>query len=251
MYKFPLRLPYNLNPILTQGFRAEEQLDMSTALSTSTRFHNGIDVVCGTNEQTWGRECVWPFPWEGVVYDSRVNATFGATRARAQIDTTDPDTGIKYSLIYLHLSAVTKTKEPTDTTIVTYKQGDVIGKMGNNGAVSPKPTPEKPLDGTHLHLGLGIKKPGEANYMMVDPLPYFDITDPYRSETVPYYFNRNLYFGIRGEDVVELQKRLGVIQTGFFGVLTLAAVRKYQIANGILSTGYCGKLTLGSLNAVI
>lgn len=251
MYKFPLRLPHNLDPILTQGFRAEEPLDMSTMLSTSTRFHNGVDVVCGTNEQTWGRECVWPFPWPGTVYDSRVDSPLGAKQfARAQIGTTDPDTGIAYSIIYLHLSAVAKTKGPTDTNVIVYQQGETIGKMGNNGFVNPKPTPERPLDGSHLHLGLGVKKPGEINYTMVDPLQYFDISDPYRSETVPYYFNRDLYFGIRGQDVVRLQERLGVFPTyPQFGPKTLQALVKYQQDHGIRpAVGFCGEITRASLN---
>ena len=32
------------------------------------------------------------------------------------------------------------------------KQGQVLGRMGNTGAVAPKPTIEKPNSGTHLHF---------------------------------------------------------------------------------------------------
>ena len=95
--------------------------------------------------------------------------------AHAQIDGTDPDTGIKYSLIYLHLSEVSKSKSATDTTVITYNQGDIIGKIGNNGYVLPAPTPENPYAGTHLHLGVGVKKPGELNYTMVDPMTIFNL----------------------------------------------------------------------------
>ena len=179
-YKFPVRVPSNLSLILSQPFRTKEPVDISSALSTQTTEHIGVDVVCGTNEQTWGTECVWSFPFQGVVYDSRVSSQYGAKDfARCQIDGTDPQTGITYSVIYLHLSSVTNTKTPTDTKVVTYNYGDVIGKIGNNGSVVPAPTPQRPLDGTHLHLGLGVKKPNELNYTMVDPLLYFDIKTPF------------------------------------------------------------------------
>lgn len=183
MYKFPLRLPKDLQVIVSQPFRSAKPVDISKALSIETTDHNGLDIVCGTNEQTWGVECVWPFPWLGVVYDSRVSSQFGATDyARCQIDTKDPETGIEYSLIYLHLSSVTNTKTPTENRIVAYRQGEVVGKIGNNGSVRPSPTPERPLDGTHLHLGLGVKKPGEVNYTMVDPQIYLNVKDPFRIE---------------------------------------------------------------------
>lgn len=247
MYKFPIRIPQNLNLILTQPFRADTQVDFSTALSKSTKFHNGVDVVCGTAQQTWGRECVWPFPWQGVVYDAQVDSLFGAKQhAHSQIDTTDPDTGIKYSIIYLHLSSVTITKEALEDKVITYNQGDVIGKIGNNGAVSPPPTPENPLNGTHLHLGIGVKKPGELNYTMVDPLVYFDLNDPYR---IPFQFTKNLWFGQKNDDIVELQKRLGISTlTGFFGFITYWSVVGYQKVNGISPTGFVGQITRASLN---
>lgn len=248
MYKLPIRVPSNLNPIITQGFRAEEQLDFSTALSTSTRFHNGIDITCGTPEQTWGRECVWPFPWDGVVYDSRVDSPFGATQyARAQIDTTDPETGTQYGLLFLHLSSVTHIKDPADNRVILYKQGDTIGKIGNNGLVSPKPTPQRPLDGSHLHLGLGVKKLGELNYTMADPLKHFDAKEPFRGA---YFFDRDLYLGTIGRDVVNLQERLGVFPTyPLFGPKTLKAVVAYQKEHGIRpAVGFCGKITRAFLN---
>lgn len=233
--------------ILTQPFRSKNPVDISSALSIETTDHNGVDITCGTNEETWGKECVWPFPWPGIVYDSIANAFFGATKAHAQIDTTDPDTGIQYSLIYLHLSSVTNTKAPFDSKELIYKEGDVIGKIGNNGSVRPVPTPENPLNGSHLHLGLGVKKPGEVNFTMVDPLLYLDINGPYRST---FKFNKNLYFGMRDPDVIELQKRLGVFPTYIgFGTKTLAAVIQYQKAHGITpAVGFVGAITRKSLN---
>lgn len=181
-YQFPIK---SNTLIITQPFRTVSPVDISKALSIETTDHNGIDVVCGTNEETWGKECVWPFPWPGIVYDSVVNATFGATQAHAQVDTVDPTTGIAYSIMYLHLSSVTKTKTQADNAMVVYNQGDVIGKIGNNGSVRPVPTPQFPLNGSHLHLGLGVKNPGELNYTMVDPLTVFEMSHTVTEET-PY-----------------------------------------------------------------
>lgn len=183
MYKFPI----NSNKlILTQAFRAETQVDFSTKLSTSTSFHNGVDAVCGTPEETWGKECTWTFPFPGTVWDAQVDSPMGAKlHAHSQIDGTDPETGIQYSLVYIHLSEVTNTKAPTEVKPIVYQQGDVIGKIGNNGAVMPAPTPLNPLNGTHLHLGVGVKKPGETNYIMVDPLTIFEFTPTVYEET-PY-----------------------------------------------------------------
>lgn len=64
-----------------------------------------------------------------------------------------------------------------------------------------------------------------------------------------FKFNYNMRVGSRiSPDVVNLQARLGVIQTGFFGPLTYAAVVKYQRANGIPATGFVGPLTRAALN---
>lgn len=248
LYKFPIRIPEGKRLTLSQPFRSKTPVDLSKALSIETTDHNGVDITCGTNEQTWGTECIWPFPWMGIVYGSVVNATFGATMAHAQIDTTDPETGVEYSLIYLHLSSVKQTKAPFDTKQLTYSEGDIIGKIGNNGSVTPHPTLARPLDGSHLHLGLGVKKPGELNYTMVNPLLYFDINDPYRTQ---FKFNKNLWLGMNNDDVKELQKRLGVFpQTGFFGTITSKKVVEYQKANNITpAVGFVGSITRSKLNA--
>jgi peptidoglycan hydrolase-like protein with peptidoglycan-binding domain len=80
------------------------------------------------------------------------------------------------------------------------------------------------------------------NYRMTEA--YIDL-----NESPLFKFNKDLKFGMIDDDVKELQKRLGVIQTGFFGYLTLAAVKRYQTEHGIINTGYVGKLTRGSLNS--
>ncbi len=65
----------------------------------------------------------------------------------------------------------------------------------------------------------------------------------------------NLKYGQSGSSVSELQDFLvdnGFLHTnptGFFGVLTLKAVKEYQISVDVPSTGYVGVLTRGKINS--
>ncbi|MDD3860440.1 MAG: peptidoglycan-binding domain-containing protein [Bacteroidales bacterium] len=70
-------------------------------------------------------------------------------------------------------------------------------------------------------------------------------------------FTTDLQLGMTSSDVTSLQTVLAKdpaiypegLTTGYFGPLTLAAVKKYQAANNIITTGYVGPLTRGALNA--
>ena len=65
-----------------------------------------------------------------------------------------------------------------------------------------------------------------------------------------YTFSSDLTVGSTGADVTALQNALGVSPaTGYFGVITKAAVQKYQAANGISATGFVGPITRAKLNA--
>lgn len=70
-----------------------------------------------------------------------------------------------------------------------------------------------------------------------------------------FRFTTVLWRGMSGDDVVELQKILiaqGFLNTseptGFFGLLTEAAVKAYQNAHGIEPIGIVGPLTRAALN---
>jgi len=64
-------------------------------------------------------------------------------------------------------------------------------------------------------------------------------------------FNTDLQQGMTSDSVKNLQIKLGVTPTsGYFGPITLAAVKSFQAANSIITTGYVGPLTRAALNAL-
>ncbi len=76
------------------------------------------------------------------------------------------------------------------------------------------------------------------------------------TSTQNFLFTKPLYWGMYGEDVVELHKILisqGYLKisapTGYFGPLTFAAVKLYQQAHGIDMVGVVGPITRASLNS--
>jgi len=72
---------------------------------------------------------------------------------------------------------------------------------------------------------------------------------------IAYRFTATLKLGMSGNDVTELQKLLtseGVYSgpiTGYFGPLTQAAVKAYQLKHGLPGTGFVGQLTRAQLNS--
>ena len=70
-----------------------------------------------------------------------------------------------------------------------------------------------------------------------------------------FVFTKDLYFGLRNNDVLELQKRFvkeglaTYAPTGYFGLLTLASARAYQTKHAITpALGYVGPKTRARLN---
>ncbi len=69
-----------------------------------------------------------------------------------------------------------------------------------------------------------------------------------------YFFDVNLSLGSTGQDVMELQHRLGeagyfnATATGYFGPVTMSAVMAYQRAHGISAVGSVGPQTRAMLN---
>ncbi len=70
-----------------------------------------------------------------------------------------------------------------------------------------------------------------------------------------YAFNVNLSQDVQNDEVKQLQEALRAAgfftfhtSTGYFGPITLAAVKAFQTANGIPATGFVGPLTRAALN---
>lgn len=93
---------------------------------------------------------------------------------------------------------------------------------------------------------------GEYNFLNYQPLQVICIDDPNIDfNPSKFIFTHNLWPGMKNNDVKELQKRLQISTTGFFGTLTFGAVLFFQRTNGIIPTGFVGALTRAKLNSTL
>jgi hypothetical protein len=60
-------------------------------------------------------------------------------------------------------------------------------------------------------------------------------------------FTRTLMYGMKGDDVKQLQTLLGISADGIFGKVTLATLKAYQSSHGLVADGICGKHTQAEL----
>ncbi|MDB5266879.1 MAG: hypothetical protein JWN89_694 [Parcubacteria group bacterium] len=146
------------------------------------------------------------------------------------------------------------------TTTVTCTVTDAAGNSGaatfnvmvNGGSATPLP-------GSHRHTASAGAVGGSGSGITI-ALPVSAVTPTIilaPSQVLgasTFQFTRFLKLGMRGDDVMELQTRLagaGLLKaapTGYFGKLTLAAVKAFQKSLDLPPTGYVGPMTLAILN---
>lgn len=90
-------------------------------------------------------------------------------------------------------------------------------------------------------------------------IPYYDAAPTPTPQ--PFIFTQDMQYGQTTQDIVQLQKRLGVAPTsGYYGPITKQAVLAYQIAKGIplswyerywLAGSVCGAKTRAALNSEV
>ena len=140
---------------------------------------------------------------------------------------------------------------------------DIGNWSGGTGNINADP---KFVSTTDYHLQSGSPATNMGAYPVPvstptptsTPIPTPEPT-PSPTGSVSYDFSRNLYFGLKGPDVKQLQALLvnevnypANLLTGYFGSITQNAVKRLQEKYGIKPiSGYFGSITRKALNALI
>ncbi|MDO8499633.1 MAG: peptidoglycan-binding protein [bacterium] len=158
-------------------------------------------------------------------------------------ETVQKTCGVSSSQLFIQCSNLSTSHTVTVTPSGTCANGNTTGGGGSGGgggggggdttpAVTPPATP--------------VVSPQVINTPAVE------------KAAVTFQFKARLKSGSKGEDVKQLQMKLKELGywsaklkiTGKFDANTIAAVKKFQKANGIAQVGYVGPATLKALNAV-
>jgi len=156
-YKLPIRVPPGLKPTITQYYGDKSRVAYYHANGIMIDAHNGIDIVVGDAIQTYGLTLVCPVP-RAELSKSWWDNPMSTSGNGIQIAWEEGSN--RFNLRFWHCSEL--------ELAPYYLEGEAVALMGNSGLVSPKPTPERPFDGSHLHL-MAFK-----NGVLIDPLEIFD-----------------------------------------------------------------------------
>lgn len=191
-YRFPLAVPQGERLYITQGYKSAEMAEFYQKNGLQWFIHPAIDVTRESQVKTYGTPFVCPFPYATLDRIVQLADAENGKSGHIQIKATLPN-GDSIILGCGHLS---------DTEIRdVYKEGDIIGYLGNYGLVSPKPTIAAPFQGSHAHIETYV------NGQVVNPLDYFDISNPFRA---PDTGNERDVFAIRWaiREIKEAIKRI-------------------------------------------
>jgi hypothetical protein len=158
--KFPARLPKGRIVTIAQRFGSLDNAKWYEANGIPPA-HNGLDTVFGTNQETYGTPLVCPFK---SCYLSKV--TFDTPMSTKGNGITIGHKNLQ--VVFWHVSEVVQ--KPS------YREGEIIGYVGNSGLCKPPPSPTRPFDGSHLHLMV------YDNGVLKDPQLYFDTRTWYEGE---------------------------------------------------------------------
>mgnify|MGYP003666091938 FL=1 len=250
--------PFPLNTI-SQGF-ADNAVSMYAG--QGLRGHTGIDFAPANCF-----DMPMPSSADSYCYSTQNNADTSQYRA---VYTLVDETDFSYEISYGHCNQIHAKIGDTVT------DGQIIATVGNTGAVfvgGVAVTDRSTGSGSHLHYQVrkckrvttttsGKQYLRTANGKYKNGLYYYEVVDadngyngcidPMPFFSTQYLFTNNLRYGQTSQDVLELQKRLGVDYStapGYFGLRTLAAVVAYQRANNIYPAwGFVWPLTRASLN---
>lgn len=157
-FPLPLQIPLDHSPIVTQGFGAVNNPIEPAGPNGEPHFHYGIDIVCGSDHDTYGAHIICPTPTLEI---TEVHLEPEGSKVTPYImgkyvaqDNTE------IFIIFAHIIEA--------VPLGIYRYGETIAKVGNIGLVSPQPDLKDPYQGAHLHLGVRI------NGEWVDPIQYFD-----------------------------------------------------------------------------
>jgi hypothetical protein len=160
--KLPIAIPKGCRVVVSQRFGETAYNGWYRDNGIYLDSHNGTDLIIeGSGDDkvlTYGTRLVCPVPF------ARLERTYWDTPMSSKgngITFVWPEGVDNFRCILWHCSEVVEKAE--------YYQGDTMGFIGNSGAVFPKPSPNCPYCGVHLHLGL------EKNGQLIDPLSYFGL----------------------------------------------------------------------------
>lgn len=193
-YKLPISSP--IKPFITQPYGDKSNVAWYHEHGLILTEHNGVDLVISDSIQTYGTRLVCPVPNAELSKTWWENAM--STKGNG-IQIAWEENGDRYNLIFWHCSEIVIKS--------TYKEGDVVGYIGNSGLCKPAPTPQKPFDGSHLHLGL------RKNNILIDPFEVFDKDQWFVSEDTGQEKDLPPLFWVVDYIRTQLKKMFGLLST--------------------------------------